>query len=215
MKKLDESGPARPVIFVAVNLTNLPSIMLPTVLSTSNNQTINDNVRLRLTVLEMQMAEMLADKMPSASSPAQRELTTLGKLPASSEPSLHGGWYRARQSYQQAPHFIPRPTVQQRPAQFPTSQVDVLRQSTAGAPPASLRGSEWQTVRHKKVMDAWYGRRKDGEHPFQATPRRHDFVVFNVPQYCSVDTIKYPITVFRCWISEDSLKRNGTISPSV
>ena len=64
IKKLDESGPARPVIFVAVNLTNLPSIMLPTVLSTSNNRTINDddNVRHRLTTLEMQMAEMLAAK---------------------------------------------------------------------------------------------------------------------------------------------------------
>ena len=179
MNKLDESGPARPVIFVAVNLTNLPFIMLPTVLSTS-----------RLTILEMQMAEMLAAKMPSASSPAPREITTLGKPPASSEPSLQGAWSRARQSYQQAPHFIQQPTVQQRPAQLPTSQVEVLRQSTAGAPASSLSGSEWQTVRQKKVRDARYGRRKDGEYPFKEIPRRHDFMVFNVPQDCSVDTIK-------------------------
>ena len=152
MKKLDESSPARPVIFVTVNLTNLPSIMLPTVLLTSNNPTINDddNVRHRLTILEMLMAEMLAAKMLSASSPAPRKITTLGKLPASSEPSLQGAWSRARQSSQQAPHFIQQPTVQQRPAQLPTSQVEVLRQSTAGAPPASLRGSEWQTVRREK-----------------------------------------------------------------
>ena len=90
MKKVDESGPARPVIFVAVNLTNLPSIMLPTALSTSNNQTINDydNVRHRLTILEMQMAEMIATKMSSASSPAPRELPTLRKIPSSSESSL-------------------------------------------------------------------------------------------------------------------------------
>ena len=192
LKKIDESGLARPVIFVAVNLTNLPSIMLPTVLSTSNNQSINDddNVRHRLTILEMQMAEMLAAKMPSASSPAPREITTLGKLPASSEASLQGAWSRARQSSQQAPHLIQQLTVRQRPAQIPTSQVDVLRQITAGAPPASLRGSEWQTVRQKKVRDAKYGRRKDGEHPFNAIPRRHEFVLFNVPQDCSVDTIK-------------------------
>ena len=45
-------------------------------------------------------------------------------------------------------------------------------------------------VRQKKVRDAKYGRRKDGEHPFKAIPRRPDFVVFNVPQDCSVDTIK-------------------------
>ena len=136
MKKLNESGPARPVIFVAVNLTNLPSIMLPTVLSTNTNRTINDddNVRHRLTILEMQMAEMLAAKMPSASPPAPREITTLGKLPASSEPSLQGAWSRARQSSLQAPYFIQQPTVQQRSAQLPTSQVEVLRQSTAGAP---------------------------------------------------------------------------------
>ena len=192
MKKLDESGPARPVIFVAVNLTNLPSIMRPTELSTSNNRTINDdyNVRHRLTILEMQMAEMLAAKTPSASSPAPREITTLGKPPASSEPSLQGAWSRARQSSQQAPHFIQQPTVQQRQHKLPTSQVEVLRQSTAGAPAASLSGSEWQTVRQKKVRDAKYGRRKDGEHPSKAIPRRHDFVVFNVPQDCSVDTIK-------------------------
>ena len=115
---------------------------------------------------------------------------TLGKLPASSEPSLQGAWSRARQSSQQAPHFIQQSTVQQRPAQLPTSHVEVLRQSTAGAPAASLSGSEWQTVRQKKVRDAKYGRRKDGEHPFKAIPRRHDFVVFNVPQDCGVDTIK-------------------------
>ena len=71
---------------------------------------------------------------------------------------------------------------------------EVLRQSTAGAPQASLRGSEWQTVRQKKVGHAKYGRRKDGEHPFKAIPRRHDFVVFNVPPDCSVDTIKSHIT---------------------
>ena len=192
MKKLDESGPARPVIFVAVNLTNLPSIMRPTELSTSNNRTINDddNVRHRLTMLEMQMAEMLAAKTPSASSPAPREITTLGKPPASSEPSLQGAWSRARQSSQQAYHFIQQSTVQQRPAQLPTSQFEVLRHSTAGSPPASLCGSEWQTVQRKKVRDAKYGRRKDGEHPFKAIPCRHDFVVFIVPQDCSVDTIK-------------------------
>ena len=166
--------------------------MLPTVLSTINNQTINDddNVRHRLTMLEMQMPEMLSAKIPSASSPAQREITTLGKLPASSEPSPQGAWSRARQSSQQAPHFIQQATVQQRPAQLPTSHVDVVIQSTAGAPPASLRGSEWQTVRQKRVRDAKYGRRKDGEHPFKAIPRRHAFVVFNVPHDCSVDTIK-------------------------
>ena len=163
--------------------------MLPAVLSTSNNQTINDddNVRHRLTILEMQMAEMLAAKMHSASSPSPKEITT---LPASSEPSLQGAWSRARQSSQQASNFIQQPTVQQIPAQLPTSQVEVLRQSTAGAPPASLRGSEWQTVRQKKVRDAKYGKRKDGVHPFKAIPRRHDFVVFNVPQYCSVETSK-------------------------
>ena len=96
MKKLDESGPARPVIFVAVNLTNLPSIMLPTVLSTSNNQTINDddNVRHRLIILEMQMDEILSTKMTSASYPASRE------------PSLQGAWSRARQFSQHAPHFM-------------------------------------------------------------------------------------------------------------
>ena len=114
MKKLDESGPARPVIFVAVNLINLPSSMLPTVLSTSNNQTINDdnNVHHWLTILEMQMAEMMADKMTSASFPAPTELQTLRKLP-----SLQGAWSRVRQPFQQVPHFIQQPRVQQSPAQ--------------------------------------------------------------------------------------------------
>ena len=37
MNKIDESGPARPVIFGAVNLTNIPSIVLPTVLSTKKS----------------------------------------------------------------------------------------------------------------------------------------------------------------------------------
>ena len=154
MKELDESSPARPVIFV-----DQPSvIMLPTVPSTSNNHTINndDNVRHRLTILEMQMAEMMTVKMTSASSPApmehpapmelpvprelsaQRDLPAPRKLPASKEPSLQEEWSRDRQSSQHASHFIQQPTVQQSPAQLPTSQVDVLTQNTAGAPLASL-----------------------------------------------------------------------------
>ena len=192
MNKLDESGPARPLVCVAVNLTNLQSIMLPTVLSTSNYQTINDddNVRHRLTILEMQMAEMMAAKMTSAAYPAPKELQTLRKLPSSSEPSLQGAWSRPRQSSQQEPHFIQQPTAQQSPAQLPTSQVDVLGQSTAGVPPASLVWVRITNSTPENVKDDKYGRRKDGEHPFKAIPRRHDFVVFNVPQDCSVDTSK-------------------------
>ena len=56
------------------------------------------------------MAEMLAAKMSSASSPAPRKIITLGKLPALSEPSLQGAWSRARQSSKQVPHFIQQPT---------------------------------------------------------------------------------------------------------
>ena len=121
MKKLYESGPARLVIFAAVNLTNLPSIMLPTVLSTSDNKTISDDdsVRHRLTKLDMQVTEMMATKMSYASSSAPWE------LPSSREPSLQGSWSRTRPSSQQAPHVIQKPTVQQGPARFPTSLVDM------------------------------------------------------------------------------------------
>ena len=43
---------------------------------------------------------------------------------------------------------------------------------------------------NEEVRDAKYVRRKDGEHLFNSITRRHDFVVFNVLQDCSVDTIK-------------------------
>ena len=86
------------------------------------------------------MVEMMVNKMTSTSSPAPMELPTLGKLPSSIEPSLQGAWSRVGQSSEQTPHFIQQPTLQQSPVKLPTSQVDVFRESTACAPPASLRG---------------------------------------------------------------------------
>ena len=62
MKKLDESGPLRPVKFVAINLTNIPPTQQPASLPVS----APDDVGNRLTALEAQVAELVATKMSMA-----------------------------------------------------------------------------------------------------------------------------------------------------
>ena len=56
MKKLDESGPQRPVIFVAINLINLPPVSPKHQIST----TIPMNLAHNVSNLETQVSELMA-----------------------------------------------------------------------------------------------------------------------------------------------------------
>ena len=60
IKKLDESNTARNVKFVALNLSNLPPIM------TTATDSDNDNVCIRLSLLEAQMLKFISTKSTSA-----------------------------------------------------------------------------------------------------------------------------------------------------
>ena len=71
MKKIDESGTDRRMKFVAINLTNLPSIRDQSVVD-------NTNVRHRVTILEIQMSELMASKFSVASEePTRLALVTV------------------------------------------------------------------------------------------------------------------------------------------
>ena len=75
MKKIDESGNDRRVKFVALNLTNLPSIR-------DQSAADNNNVHNRVAILEIQMAELLASNVSEVTvKPCRSEQVAIANTP--------------------------------------------------------------------------------------------------------------------------------------
>ena len=76
-----------------------------------------------------------------------------------------------------------------RQADVPLHPVSTPIQPTSTAPSSSSTGV-WHTVKRKKPKVATYGIRKDNTSVFKANPRRHEFVVSNIPRGTEVDIVK-------------------------
>ena len=178
MKKLDESGPQRPVIFVAINLINLPPVSPKHQIST----TIPMNLAHNVSNLETQVSELMA---------GQQQLMEMMK-------TVHVV------SDKQALHKEDSPqTTGQRKTLAPPSEVEQVKQtfaSTVAAPTAPMdisrdqkRTHEWVKVQRnhdKNRRNAKFGSRNSDHLDFKANPRRHEFVVFNAPNGCTLDKVK-------------------------
>ena len=154
MKKLDESGPERPIICVAINLINLAH-------NVSN--------------LKTQVSELMA---------GQQQLMEMMK-------TVHVV------SDKQAPHkedsqqtLAPHPEVEQVKQTFvaavavPTTPMDISHDQK--------RTHEWVRVQRnhnlKNRRKANFGCRNHLD--LKTNPRRHEFVVFNAPNGCTLEKVK-------------------------
>ena len=195
MKILDESGPDRPVVFVAINLTNLPGKKL------EDPVDINHRVK----ILELQMVELLTAKT-----------RVEANMAAQFAPTAPTGPTRVQPEAPQQPDAQPKPEAPQRPEAHPRSEAqlrpDVQPQpevqsgpelTTAGVPGGRAEETkkmtfarvaqraefDWKTVQRY----AKYGKRKsntDGQTSIKAAPRRHDFVLFDIDKETSKEDVK-------------------------
>ena len=172
IKKLDESGPERPIIFVTINLINLPPISQIHQISTTFPLSLAHNV----SNLETQVSELMA---------GQQQLMEMMK-------TVHVV------SDKQAPHkedslqtLAPHPEVEQVKQTFaaavavPTVPMDISRDQK--------RTHEWVKVQRnhdKNRRKAKFGNRNSDHQDFKANPRRHEFVVFNAPNGCTLEKVE-------------------------
>lgn len=199
MKKLDESGPQRPVKFVAINLTNIPSTQQPASLSVSSRNSAPDDMGNRLTALEVQVAELVAAKMSMAD--VARQSYKMNCAPVQPDHQLQVQSQRpAIVPYQpgninvgpkQVPQGKPLPFVQHgsnqqeiRVPQQPASRI-------GGESSKQLDDGSWRVKQRRNTK---YGKRKDDNITLKANPRRHEFVVSNTPKGCAPETVKEYIT---------------------
>ena len=98
----------------------------------------------------------------------------------------------------------------------PIHPVSAQIQQTSTAPSSSSTGA-WHTVKRTKPKVATYGIRKDNTSVFKANPRRHEFVVFNVPRGTEVDVKQYIASnnVDVIWILCVCPRMNGPTNLSV
>ena len=178
MKKLDESGPQGPVIFVPINLINLPPVSQKHRIST----TIQMNLAHNVSNLETQVSELMA---------GQQQLMEMMK-------TVHGV------SDKQAPYKEDFPqTSGQRKTLSPPSKVIQVKQtfdSTVAVPTAPMDISRDQKKTHEwvKVQRSHDENRRKGKFgssnsdhlDFKANPRRYAFVVFNAPHGCTLEKVK-------------------------
>ena len=171
LKKKEGGG----VKFVALNLTNLPSI---------RDQSAVDinNVHNRVAILEIQMAELLASKVkpcrPEPVSIANNPLPMRRDLPPA-RPHVPA-WKVADNTGR----IVQRPGEPQ-----PYIQHAAIEPQHVNLQSLPSENTEWRT-QQKKRRPAQYGKRKDNGLAFKAVPRRHECVVFNAPQGCTADTVK-------------------------
>lgn len=204
MKKLDESGPDRAVEFCAVNLTNLPPAVPPDTATQPEDRpapaTVDDDIRPRLNLLEIQMAELLSSRLapaptsrttqnsppshtaqPSAP-PLQRPSVTVPlQHPPVAAPPTHRP---AQPNYSTAAARPPPPRAEGR--QLPLVEYDdhgPVRQPHAV-------GAQWQTMQRRRRQPATFGKRNANGLTLKGVERKFDFVVFNVPKDTTCDTIK-------------------------
>ena len=180
MKKIDESGNDRRVKFVALNLTNLPSIR-------DQSAADNNNVHNRVAILEIQMAELCASKVSEVTvKPCRSEPVAIANKPLPMRRDLPPA----------RPH-VPAWKVAdntgrivQRPGEpLPYIQHAAIEPQHVNLQSQPSENTEWRT-QQKKRRPAQYGKRKDDGLAFKAVPRRHECVVFNAPQGCTTDTVK-------------------------
>ena len=174
IKKLDETNTVRNVKFVALNLSNLPPLM------TMASDSDNDNLCIRLSLLEAQMLKFISTRSTSA----------MATVPPSLERHAPPAPPMSRRHQRTQRSGDPLPFVDHdRQADVPPHPVSTPIQPTSTAPSSSSTGA-WHTVKRTKPKIATYGIRKDNTSVFKANPRRHEFVVFNIPRGTEVDIVK-------------------------
>lgn len=178
-KKLDEHGPQRKVKFVALNLTNLPSI--PARVQLNNND--DHDIHNRMSVMEKQMAELLASQMKLLGA-VQAPQRVMG---APQPPKPRMSHPTSVNDHQQHVNVVTVPT----PVHTRPSFAEVASTSTIDDQWVQVRRRNEKRNPTRKVK---FGNRDSTDLRFKAVPRRHDFVVFNAPRGCDVDTVKTYIT---------------------
>lgn len=190
VKKIDENGSQRPVKFVALNLVNLPSLVLPQPASSPPAE----DVRPRVSILEMQVAELLKEKMTTRDHSSQStdgaSSSALGprKQPTAPLPQQpNKSWSGVIQApahglQQQGMPSLPIVSYDASGAVMP------LRPQGGGTRKLDKDSFITKESKKRKKRTITYGSR-DGQ-AFKAAPRRHHFVVSNAPHGTSIDVVK-------------------------
>ena len=138
----------------------------------------NDSVCIRLSLLEAQMLKLISTKSTSA----------MATVPPPLERHAPPAHPVSRIHQRTQCRGDPLPYVD-RQADVPLHPVSAQIQQTSTALSSRSTGA-WHTVKRTKPKVATYGIRKDNTSVFKANPRRHEFVVFNVPRGTEVDIVK-------------------------
>ena len=180
MKKIDESGNGRRVKFVALNLTNLPSIR-------DQSAADNNNVHNRVAILEIQMAELLASKVSEVTvKPCRPEPVAIANKPLPMRCDLPPARPRVP-AWKVADNT--RRIIQQPGEPLPYIQHAAIEPQHVNLQSQPSENTARRT-QQKKRQPAQYGKRKDNGLAFKAVPRRHECVVFNATPGCTTDTVK-------------------------
>ena len=150
----------------------------------------NENLYIRLSLLEAQMLKFISNRSTSAMATVPPPPLERHAPPAPQERHAPPAPPMSRRHQRTQRSGDPLPFVDHdRQADVPLHPVTTTIQQTSTAPSSSSTGA-WHTVKLTKPKVATYGIRKDNTSVFRANPHRHEIVVFNISRGTEVDIVK-------------------------